>query len=140
MLFSTYRWVTVSFYVIGMAFLTLFVWAFAPSFVIGFVVIFALLGLLAFWVNFFLIRARLDDYGGRIPFPGGLGLLGVDIVDDDADHADDTDSDDSSDDDGPETEGEQPTRICAHCGATVTRPEAKFCDACGKSLEGSPLP
>ncbi|HEX8888048.1 MAG TPA: hypothetical protein VF779_02670 [Pyrinomonadaceae bacterium] len=33
-----------------------------------------------------------------------------------------------------------PSRICAQCGVEARRPEARFCSACGRSLDESYLP
>ncbi len=138
MLFSTYRVATVVFYVVIMALLVLFLFTVSPGLALGFAIVFALIGLLGFAVNFALIRNRLNDYGGRIPMPNaGLGLLGVDIVDDDT-VGDDTASRSPRRSatvgayDGNEIDPTPSLRHCSNCHAPISRHDAKFCDECGK--------
>lgn len=146
MLFSTYRVATVVLYVVIMGLIVLFLAIVSPGLALGFAFVFALIGLLGFAVNFALIRNRLNDYGGRIPMPNaGLGLLGVDIVDDDT-VGDDTagrtprPSATVSAYDGNEIDPTPFLRRCPYCHAPISRPDAKYCDECGKPLSSNPDP
>jgi len=142
MLFSTYRWVTVIFYVVALGLISLVVATYSVSDGILFVVLFSVIGLIGFWVHFSLIENRLEDYDGRIPMPnGGLGLLGIDIVDDDAE--DDLragDSDTTSDFDDNELDSQVALPKCPYCSATLPKRDARFCDECGKPLGVRPTP
>jgi hypothetical protein len=83
MYYSTYRNLSVSFYVVVFGLLSLLVFTLSLEAGVLFLVVFGLLGLIFLPLHFYLVGRRLDDYSGRIPMPGaGLGLLGVDIVDD----------------------------------------------------------
>lgn len=83
MYYTSYRFVLVGFYIVVIGLLSAL--AFTISFGAGvlFVVLFGLIGLIVFPLHFYLVGRRLDDYSGKIPMPNaGLGLLGVDILDD----------------------------------------------------------
>ena len=131
MLYSTYRYGSVIFYAVVIGLLGGWVMTQSVGLGILFILGFALLGLLLFWVHFALMRARLDDYDGRIPMPNlGLGMWGVNVVDDDV-----AEAGSSSSGSAGHTLGEQPTtRLCPHCMAPVMNENAKFCDTCGKPL------
>lgn len=93
------------------------------------VVALVVLGAVCLPLNLYLIEARLDDYGGRIPVPNlGLGMWGVDIVDDRA----------------PRDVRGKPTHrqhvVCPRCGSLQSVRTGKFCHECGAPLEPSPTP
>jgi hypothetical protein len=101
-------------------------------------------------LHLWLLAQRLDDYGGTFPFPGLLGLLGVDLVDDDGPSSED--SSNSSDGEtksvGTAIDNEDELDAygnpisfrphCAYCHALLPNPNAKFCDECGKPVVRPP--
>ncbi len=94
--------------------------------------VFLLFGLLGAVVHLHLIRARLLDYGGRFPMPNaGLGVLGVDIVDDDYD---DSETHEPTDLPSNTLEGPSFTPHCPYCHAELTKPGVKYCNNCGRPL------
>lgn len=101
-----------------------------------------LLGVLLLGLH--LTNARLNQFGGWIPYPGDLGIWGVDLVDDrDPDalanyqraNRELTQPDfDSNELDSPGAPR------CPFCHAPLARVTSKFCDACGKPLSGAAAP
>jgi hypothetical protein len=132
-LFSTYKRVTVAAYVIIVVLVGLLFYAADP--VAGwFWWLFASLFAIVLPIQFSRVQERMDEYGGRIPMPnGGLGLWGVDVVDDDPPSARDPDEPTDSGYDSNELDRGQPQRRCTSCG-NLSRPGARFCDSCGKPL------
>jgi hypothetical protein len=83
MYYSTYRNVSVIGYIVVIGLLSLLVFSISLGDGILYLIGFGLLGLIGLPIHFFLVGRRLDDYSGKIPMPNaGLGLFGVNIVDD----------------------------------------------------------
>jgi len=138
MYYSTYRRVSVLAYILLMG--TLCLWltlAIGVGVGVLFIVLLSLLGLISFKIHFALTEARLDDYGGRIPVPNiGLGMWGVDIIDDSPV------GQNWSGDPGGRVGGvggqgasERSSR-CPFCDNPLARPGAQYCDECGRPLSG----
>ena len=85
MLFSTYKKVSIIGYAVVAVLVGGLLYLISPFLGIFFLVAMGLVALV-FPLHFALVEARLDDHGGRIPMPYmGLGMWGVDIVDDGVD-------------------------------------------------------
>ncbi|MGA7861564.1 MAG: hypothetical protein WCB19_06870 [Thermoplasmata archaeon] len=83
MYYTTYRYALVGFYIVVIGLLSAILLAVSFGAGILFLILFGLIGLFGMPLHFYLVGRRLDDYDGRIPMPNaGLGLLGVDIIDD----------------------------------------------------------
>ncbi len=100
------------------------------------------LGLLLLGLH--LTNARLEQYGGWIPYPGGLGMWGVDLVDDrDPDALTNYQRANREllqpDFDSNELDPSEAPR-CPFCHAPLARANSKFCDACGSPLSGTAAP
>ncbi|MGC2289662.1 MAG: zinc ribbon domain-containing protein [Thermoplasmata archaeon] len=132
MYYSTYRDLTYAAIVV----IALFVGAIAATISLGGAIVlaavFLVFGFMAAVAHLYLVRSRLADYGGRFPMPNaGLGLLGVDILDDDYYDAQD---DEPMDLPSNTLEGPRFTPHCPYCHAELTKPGVKFCNNCGKPL------
>jgi hypothetical protein len=139
MLYSTYQRVSVAIYVVSLGLLSLVVFSLSTALGIAFVLFFTLFGVISFWVHFSLMEDRLDEYGGRIPMPNaGLGIWGVDVVDDDyARPGEAGDDDQRSDYDTNELDQTPFAPKCPHCHAPLANSNAKFCSECGQPLSQS---
>jgi len=135
MYYSTYRWVSVIGYVVVMGLLGIFFFFLSFALGIAFLIGFALLGVVGFWVGFRLVEDRLDEYGGRIPMPNlGLGMWGVDIVDEDRAVRPADRGDGRSPYDGNELDSQPLAAHCPYCHAVLAKANARFCNDCGKQL------
>jgi hypothetical protein len=137
--YSAYRIVTV----IGLAFVVVVIGGAALSISLGLgIVALLILTPLAFfggWFYLSLIEDRLDEYGGQIPMANaGLGVLGVNIVDESRDMVlGDPDDSTGSDYDSNELETPDGTLHCPFCHAELADDDAKFCSRCGRTLAAS---
>jgi hypothetical protein len=83
MYYSSYRIASIGVYVVVIGILSAVAFTISIGDGVLFLVLFGLIGLIGIPIHFYLVGRRLDDYSGRIPMPNaGLGLLGVDIIDD----------------------------------------------------------
>jgi hypothetical protein len=100
-------------------------------------------------VHLCLLARRIDDYGGRSPFPGIWGLLGGDLVDDGYDPSPEDSSNGLDGGDEPVGDGTEDELDAygnpitfrhhgAYCHALLSKPYAKFCDECGRPVVRSP--
>ncbi len=87
---------------------------------IAFVVALALTGALVLPLQFWLLRGRLDDHDGRFPMPAlGLGMYGVDVIDDRT----------------PSADHVRPVHVvCPNCHSLQSTRSGKFCHECGAPL------
>jgi hypothetical protein len=137
MLLSTYKRASIAVYVVAMALVSVVALALSLTFGIVFIALFVALGALVFPWHFARVEDRMADYGGRIPMPNaGLGLWGVDIVDDKmAGVYRDPRSEARVDYSSNELDQHPFALKCPYCHAALTRANAKFCDECGKSVQ-----
>jgi hypothetical protein len=132
MLYSAYRRFLIVGWVVFIVILGGLLFLVAPGFAVAFVIFMLVFGLIVIPLHLALTRDRLDDHDGRIPMPSmGLGMWGVDVVDDNSPSAGYSPAYDGPNDEVPPP----PTAVhCPRCGAVTTRENAKFCDQCGARL------
>jgi len=107
----------------------------------GLIVIVVAIG--SYLTSYFVIRAQLNRYEGRVPMPGMLGIL-FDITDDGLDVSDEYEpvDYDSNEAGGEFSSGGTATEIlatCPHCGLRELRAPLAPCRVCGYQL-GLPSP
>ena len=81
MLYSSYRNFLITFWLVITVVFALGIATVSPGLAVLFAVFLVIVGGIGVFVELALVRARIDDHGGRFPMPGWLGLLGVDITD-----------------------------------------------------------
>ena len=121
---STYRRVFVAGWIIVSALLSLLLALISPGLGLLAAIVFALTGLATYPIQFGLLEARLRDHGGRFPMPGvGLGLWGVDIIDD-------------REPAGGTARAER--AVCPNCRAVQALTSGRYCHECGAALRRPP--
>jgi len=138
MYYSTYRTLLIAGTAIVVVIIDTFFVIAAGAVGVILAIVFAMFGLIAYWMNIVWMDRAMDDFDG-VPAPGLWGVLGVDIIPDETDvegvFEPRRDFDTRERPLAPSRARSVARKGCPKCGAVTEGVDSKFCRVCGGPLE-----